>query len=306
MGWLKPAEGLLEPKATWETHRDPPPDGPVPEPEITALGQTVKGVRIGGQGAAQVDWLALPQRLGEDCKPCEMVLDGRFDFVPIALLLGVPLMFMRMPNEDGEDMEEIKYETKMYVYKLMTTPGLGLPLMWNQNGAGTKLPPVFACRSDGVPFTAHDWACLCEFHEYLDENYAPTEHLWYTNKKEFKTWVQIFVRGACCKRETEDPAAFTEIAPCFEHRYPIGIKLKAVNLEAKPQLNGLVGTVKKYDEAKLRVGVEFAPPFGLLSLKHSNLAYVDGGEERAAAVMKMFEKKSPKPKMGESYLSGGR
>ena len=52
-----------------------------------------------------------------------------------------------------------QYETKMYVYKLMTTPGLGLPLTWNQNGAGTKLPPVLACRSDGIPFTKDDWAC---------------------------------------------------------------------------------------------------------------------------------------------------
>ena len=31
MGWLKPAESLLEPKQIWAAHDGPPPDGPVPE-----------------------------------------------------------------------------------------------------------------------------------------------------------------------------------------------------------------------------------------------------------------------------------
>jgi hypothetical protein len=83
----------------------------------------------------------------------------------------------------------------MYAYKLMSTPGLGLPLTWNQNGAGTPLPPILACRSDGQPFTHQDWACLCEFHEYLEDNYVPGDHLWYTNKVEFAKWVAIYVQG---------------------------------------------------------------------------------------------------------------
>jgi hypothetical protein len=113
---------------------------------------------------------------------------------PPQLLVGVPLMFKRLPMGEGDDAEELRYETKMYVYRLMTTPGLGLPITWNQNGEGTKLPPVLACRSDGVPFTPADWACLCEFHEYLDEKYVRGEQLWYTNKQEFKKWVGIWVR----------------------------------------------------------------------------------------------------------------
>ena len=49
----------------------------------------------------------------------------------------------------------------MYVYKLMTTPGMGLPLTWNQNGDGTPLPPIAVCRSDGEPFTSQVIASDC-------------------------------------------------------------------------------------------------------------------------------------------------
>ena len=176
----------------------------------------------------------------------------------------------------------------------MMTPGLGLPLTWNQNGAGTKVPPVLACRSDGVPFTPDDWACLCEFHEYLDELYVREEQLYYTNKAEFKKWVAIWTQGQCLKKEKPNPHAFAEIAPCFESRFPLGIQVKAVNLAAKPELNGRLGTVKKYDEAKLRVGVEFVAPFGLLSIKHTNLEMADGGEERSRMLLAKHERKARK------------
>jgi len=295
MGWLKPAEGLLEPKGMWDAHRDPPPDGPVPEPAegCVAAGQQVRGVRIGAAGALQVKDLDLESRKAEDCLEETFVLEeATFDYVPVALLLGVPLMFKRLVDvpTEGEGAEELRYETKMYAYKLMTTPGLGLPLTWNQNGAGTKLPPILAARSDGVPFTRHDWACLNEFHEYLDENYVLEEQLWYTNKPEFKKWVAIWTRGACLKRELPNPYAFAEIAPCFEARFPLGLKVRAVGLAAKPELNGLLGTVKKYDEPKLRVGVEFAQPFGLLSLKHVNVEMADGGDARASMLLEKYER----------------
>lgn len=295
MGWLKPAESLLEPKGIWEdAHRDPAPDGPVPEPAegILALGKTVQGVRIGGKGADKLMELDLEARKSMDCKDQEMVCDKEFDFVPVALLLGIPLLFKRLELGTGSDREELRYETKMYVYKLMTTPGLGLPLTWNQNGAGTPLPPLLVCRSDGEPFTHQDWACLCEFHEYLDENYPAPEQPWYTNKAEFKKWAHIWVQGQCYKKEAKLPCAFPEIAPCFEYRFPLGMKVEASGLAAKPELNGRIGVVTKYDEAKLRIGVEFAPPYGLLSLKHSNLVHCPGGaEERSDRLLKDLDKK---------------
>ena len=164
MGWLRPADSLLEPKGIWEdAHRDPPPDGPVPEPTegILALGKRVQGVRIGGKGADRVEELDLEARKALDCTDHEWDLDGTIDFVPVALLLGVPLMFKRLELGEGPTREELRYETKMYVYKLMTTPGMGLPLTWNQNGDGTPLPPIAVCRSDGEPFTSQVIATEC-------------------------------------------------------------------------------------------------------------------------------------------------
>jgi len=393
MGWLKPAEGLLEPKGIWDSHRDAAPDGPVPEPAegIIAEGQTVHGVRIGAAGAVKINEIDLERRKGMDCVDEQMVVDNSFDWVPVALLLGVPLMFKRIFDPEkiasivnvslaitGKDekmldnsglksafgshfgaddvafsaesgrfitadlklifrssapaqaaleelrksdvatinswpeltslprqpeifgckpptleVEELRYETKMYTYKLMTTPGLGLPLTWNQNGSGTKLPPILACRSDGQPFTSDDWMCLCEFQEYLDENYVAKEHLWYTNKVEFKKWCDIYVTGKCYSKDNVTVSAFPEIAPCFDFRFPLGLKVQATGLTAKPELNGLVGVVIKYDEPKLRIGVQFPPPYGLLALKHSNVEHVPGGhEDRAKMLLDGMDKKS--------------
>lgn len=39
-------------------------------------------------------------------------------------------------------------------------------------------PQTQACRSDGEPFGKDDWACICEFHEYLEETHVGQEHLW--------------------------------------------------------------------------------------------------------------------------------
>jgi hypothetical protein len=396
MGWLKPADSLLEPKGIWDAHRDAAPDGPVPEPTegIVADGQTVHGVRIGSVGAVKINEIDLERRKGMDCTDEQMVVDKSFDWVPGALLLGVPLMFKRVYDSNkvasiinlslaitGKDvamldhfgtkaaikehfaaddiaffaesgrfitvdaklifrdpikakaaleelqesdppavnawpeltslsrqpevfaikppsleLEELRYETKMYAYKLMTTPGLGLPLTWNQNGTGTRLPPILACRSDGQPFTSDDWACLCEFQEYLDENYVLKEHLWYTNKLEFKKWVEIYIRGKCYSKESL-VVAFPDICPCFEFRFPLGLKVQAHGLAAKPELNGLTGTVKKYDEPKLRIGVEFPPPYGVLSLKHTNVAHVPGGgAERSKMLLDKIDTKGVRKK----------
>ena len=98
MGWLKPAESLLEPKSEWvDAHRDAPPDGPVPEPPVAAAGTTVHGICICSAGAKQVEALDTEERLWRDSVEEKMVVDERtFDFVPVALLLGVPLMFKRL------------------------------------------------------------------------------------------------------------------------------------------------------------------------------------------------------------------
>ena len=45
-------------------------------------------------------------------------------------------------------------------------------------------------------------------------------------------------------------------------------------------------------DAKLRVGVEFAAPFGLLSLKHSNIAMADDGSARSKMLLAKYERKT--------------
>ena len=140
-------ESLLEPKGMWDAHRDPPPDGPVPEPAegVVAAGQTVQGVRIGAAGALEILELDLEARKSKDCLPEEFVLDtAKFDFVPIALLLGVPLMFQRLTDipTEGDGAEELRYETKMYMYKLMTVRGAPHPLFTSSSAAPHPLPPL--------------------------------------------------------------------------------------------------------------------------------------------------------------------
>ena len=82
--------------------------------------------------------------------------------------------------------------------------------------------------------------------------------------------------------------------PGREMRVPTEVEV--VGLQSKPELNGRLGHVKKYDEAKLRVGVEFAAPFGLLSLKHTNIEMADGGEERAGMLLQKYERSKGKKK----------
>ena len=322
-------ESLLEPKASWEdVHDGPPPDGPVPCPEVsslslslsrcacltpdrpssmqvTAANTRVDGLRIGCAGADELHSLDTEKRKAHDCDRASFLLEEpKFDFAPLAVLCGVPLMFRRL-GSDGDvgvpggpagpqaaPVEELRYETKMYVYKLMTTPGLGLPLTWNQHGPQTRLPPVLACRSDGLPFTPDDWACLCEFQEYLDETQMAQEHLYHTNKGEFTKWVGMWTANVCLKRDRPNPYAFSDLCPAFESRFPLGVSVRACGIAAKPELNGKVGTVRRHDEAKLRVGVEFPPPVGLLSIKHTNLEMPDGGKARADALVKKHADKS--------------
>lgn len=66
--------------------------------------------------------------------------------------------------------------------------------------------------------------------------------------------------------------------------------MRASGLTGRTELNGRTGTVTKYDESSLRVGVQFAPPYGLLSLKHSNLEMVDRGEQRYAMLLEKVER----------------
>jgi len=274
---LLPAEHLLEPPAG--ATRDPPKAVPaVPPKTIAAAGEIVTGMRIGGEA----------QGVTED----EILVENEgFEFVPTALRLGFPLMVKKLHDAQDSTGETLDYKLRIYIYELMKTPGLGLPITWNANGNETLLPPLHLVRSDGLPFGQQDWKCLTEFKHYLEENYVEPERVWHHTPADFKKWVRIFVNGQCLDKTLSQPEAFADIDPCLDRRFPLGMRVTAVGT-SKEELNGLSGLVTKYDPAKGRVGVEFAPPFGLLSLKATNISI--GAEERSKRILDEVEKQNKK------------
>lgn len=293
---LLPAEHLIEPPPG--AVREPPKPVPIVIPEkIKAEGEIVIGVRIGGERTpGELSAVDLEERamtgnqysaaqIGEMRGVTEdeiLVESDGFEHVPTALRLGFPLMVKRLHDVQDATGETLEPAQRIYVFSLMETPGLGLPITWNANGKETKLPPLQAVRSDGVPFTLQDWKCLTEFRRYLEETYIEFERPWHYTPDDFKKWVRIFVNGQCLNKEQEHPEAFADIDPCLDRRFPIGLRVKAVGT-SKEELNGRSGTVTKYDVVKGRVGVEFAQPYGLLSLKGANL-YIDS-KERAKRLL---------------------
>lgn len=249
---LLPAEGLIEAPAGAEL---PPKQVPVSPPStIVAVDQIVGGVRIGAAGAADE----------------EVLLEAAgFEFVPTALRLGFPLMFKKLEFPPGG--EELGADERIYVYSLMMTPGLGLPITWNANGAATRLPPLLAARSDGVAFGAAEWACLRGFfHDHLPDNYVKPQRHWHHTPDEFRRWVRVVAQGRCLSKEEEAPEVFADLEPCLDLRFPLGARVTIAGL-SRAELNGRCGTVARYDDAKGRVGVELPPPHGLLSIRPASL-----------------------------------
>jgi hypothetical protein len=123
---LLPAEHLLEPPAG--ATRDPPKAVPaVPPKTIAAAGEIVTGMRIGGEA----------QGVTED----EILVENEgFEFVPTALRLGFPLMVKKLQDAQDSTGETLDYKLRIYIYELMKTPGLGLPITWNANGATSSAP----------------------------------------------------------------------------------------------------------------------------------------------------------------------
>ena len=73
-----------------------------------------------------------------------------------------------------------------------------------------------------------------------------------------------------------------------------GDVVRVDGLMSKPELNGKLGTVVEYDEPKLRVGVEFAPPHGLVSLRPANL--VIEPEARREELLRRVRASAPRTK----------
>ena len=69
-----------------------------------------------------------------------------------------------------------------------------------------------------------------------------------------------------CERARQQRPAPRSLA----ERFPAGTRVEARDLK-RAILNGLIGVVERYDEAKSRVGVRFDEPHGLLSIPARHL-----------------------------------
>ena len=62
-------------------------------------------------------------------------------------LVGDPSQALSKASDD----RSIEPCQRVYIYGLMETPGLGLPITWNSNMQETKLPPLHAIRAPRTP-----------------------------------------------------------------------------------------------------------------------------------------------------------
>jgi len=165
----------------------------------------------------------------------------------------------------------------------MAEKDVGLPLLWQSVAAQTgPLPPVLLARADGVPLLAGDWAALCEYVRYVDEELGGSEE---------EAWrpstFHAFLRCLLARPHLDEdlhpaggaPLAFVDAVPALELRFPRGAEVRPRRLRGRADLNGRSGAVAKYDAQGGRVGVDFPPPVGLVSIRAANLEI--GRHERA-------------------------
>jgi len=259
MGWLRPEPTLIQAPA-WDEHGGAyhaSPDQGRADHEVPARGQTVRCTRVVGSSATAV----------------EVQLDDGFTFCPLLADCGYPLMLKREPQTDGaalsHDLDALA--TKMHALKLMTSHISGLDPLW-QVGGEEALPPILAARADGVPFLPNEWKRMRQF---FDDVYPVPDVMLEAGtvphpdacrdmeafEKALRRWCEPVAR----RRAAKQPKPTT-----LAERYPVGSRVEAQDLK-KVELNSLVGVVRQYDESKGRVGVEFPPPHGLLSLRTKNL-----------------------------------
>ena len=86
-------------------------------------------------------------------------------------------------------------------------------------------------------------------------------------------------------------AALHTLPRALRYRFPMGCRVKPAGLASKPELNGRTGRVVKYDATKGRVGVEFAPPHGLLSLRPQCLQV--NAKDRSEKLVAEYNKQHP-------------
>ena len=284
MGWLKPEEYLIEDPDFLDKARPPTP--PRYGCVVTALGENVLGVRIDGEA------------LADD----RVLLDDSFALSPVLELQGVPLVIKRLDGEVAT--ADMGVASRTFVHKLMTCPSLGLPVLWNDGSA--PMPPLLVARGDGVAFGASDWSGLRDYHDAMELEGHPDF------AKRLQDW------------SSSQPLCATRYAaggpPPLRLAFPVGVTVVAHGL-SRAELNGmegkataahafslhalvtrwrflrserqslpraLTGVVAKHDGNKQRVGVQYPPPHGLLSLPRDKLRMVRGVCATAMAASKVL------------------
>lgn len=258
MGWLKAEPQLIQTPAHLGDAADhAEPVAPREEMDVPAFGQTVMGTRV----------------LGMTVTTVQVEIDQGFEFCPLLARAGYPLMLKRDMEAEPEargPLSDDERALKRHVYRLMSAPGEGLSMLWTCRGDDVRLPPLIAVRADGEPFHKHEWKRIREFYE----DYAPMDmHLAEIDAVPHPDMCRTMEDFEAKMKKHFAPRIYNygpPKAPTLEDRFPIDSRVEAQDLK-KTELNSLVGVVRRYDEAKGRVGVEFPPPVGLLSLQPKNL-----------------------------------
>jgi len=272
--WFQQRFNGVDANGVGRTFSDPPvriKEEKVLKYEPLPAGTVVRGVRIDGTEVVEMD----------------IELDAGFDMSPIAERVGFPLGMRRLPQPPtasaGRDVKN-----QLSAVRMMTEPGIGLPMTWQ--GTGETLAPLLVVRPDGVPFLEQDWRVFVDYIEYLHTEVFEDEQEAETLPSAFVRFIEGWV-STCAARADQRPYAFMDLAPHFAFRFPMGMKVKAVGLNARPELNGKRGLVVRYDEPKRRVGVEFPRPIGVISLKPANLEF--DAKEQADLAKKELERTNP-------------
>eukprot|EP00931_Biecheleriopsis_adriatica_P090909 TRINITY_DN64813_c0_g1_i1.p1 TRINITY_DN64813_c0_g1~~TRINITY_DN64813_c0_g1_i1.p1 ORF type:complete len:235 (-),score=50.14 TRINITY_DN64813_c0_g1_i1:37-741(-) len=208
----------------------------------------------------------------------EVAVTDDWETAQIPALLGIPLLLLRL----GDSAAQGATESVQTASRLMTDPTTGIaPPKWQSGGAAGQLS-FLAARGDGTQFTQEDLAVLDEYICWCAEE-AEKAHR--RGKMPPQTFTQeafllhLKRTMAVALENRKAPTAFLDLVPELELRFPKNAKVKARGL-SKSELNGVVGVVAgRYDTEKGRVGIQYPEPFGLVSVRATNLEPEETYEE---------------------------
>lgn len=137
----------------------------------------------------------------------EVEADWNFEMSPLAASLCIPLQLRVAESGHPDHVPTVESSlNRMVVLRLMTEPGIGLPMTWQSLAAGT-LPSVIVTRADGVPVTPAEWRVIGEYLKYADEELDEEET---RRPSVFRDFVCGLLHGT---EEMEDPILHPPVRP---------------------------------------------------------------------------------------------